>query len=115
MVIFVPFFIGKIFVWQSVHFNPLSAWFFPSKMTLPAVPPAYSTVFPEGTAKPLPANATIITRIKKDSNERIPFLLFQNLFLDLYQNAFSNFEKVFPLGRPFLRFTTKPYTFQGRD
>lgn len=47
----VPFFIGKIFVWHSVHFKPLSACTFPSNITFPPDPPAYSTVFPEGTAK----------------------------------------------------------------
>ena len=39
MVMFVPFFIGKTFGWQSVHFNPLSPWIVPSKITSPADPP----------------------------------------------------------------------------
>jgi hypothetical protein len=44
-------------------------------MAFPADPPAYSTVFPEETAKPLPANAIIIIRIRIHCNERIPYLL----------------------------------------
>lgn len=58
IVICAPFFIGKIFVWQSVHFKPASACVLPANMTLPADAPAYSTVFPEAIAKALLADAT---------------------------------------------------------
>jgi hypothetical protein len=97
MVIFVPFFIGKTFVWQSVHFNPLSPWIFPSKMTLPADPPAYSTVFPGEAAKPLPANATVINRVRKNCNERIPCLLsqHQSFFACALKMPFQIVERLF--------------------
>jgi hypothetical protein len=69
----VPFFIGNSFGWQSLHFRPLSAWTFPLKMTFPSDPPAYSTVFPEATAKTFPASVTERKRAKKHNPvRRIP-------------------------------------------
>jgi hypothetical protein len=62
-------------------------------MTLPVDPPAYSTVFPEGTAKPLPANAITIIRIRKHCNERIPCPLFYlTCFWLCNENAFPNWN-----------------------
>jgi hypothetical protein len=82
-----------------MHFNPLSAWVFPSKITFPADPPAYSTVFSGETAKLLPANATVTIRVRKNCNESIPCLLSQHhpFFVSSLKMSFHIAERLFGL------------------
>jgi hypothetical protein len=75
----VPFFIGQIPVWHSMHFMPLSAWIFPSTETLPDDAGAsHSMAFPGPTAEHgmMPNESSAAMVQQKRAHSFIPILLY---------------------------------------